>query len=130
MDLRPAIAALELALAQAEALAERAKEPGAGLAGAIAELRASLLEVKRQCLAAQEDLSGLEELLAAHDQLTLERGMVWRFIGDKKIAGPYCPKCHAASGELVKLDYHPGAVGHHPQAPFYACARCGARFAP
>jgi hypothetical protein len=129
MDISPVIAEIELALGKTALLAEQVKEQkGAALAGTIREITEALLEAKRQALALQEDLSRFEELLAAHDQLTVERGLLWRFIGDKKIGGPFCPKCHETASDLVKLHYHPGAIGHYPQPPYYTCERCGARF--
>jgi hypothetical protein len=128
MDVNPVITEIELALSKAALLAEQVKEQrGAALAGTIREITEALIEAKRQALALQEDLSGIEELLAAHDQIAVEHGVLWRFIGDKKIGGPFCPKCHATAHELVKLHYHPGAIGRHPQSPYYTCERCGAR---
>ena len=131
MDIRPALANIELALTKAEELSELAKEAsGALLAVVIGELKEILLEAKRQCLAVQQGVSELEELLASRDQLFKERGMYWRVIGDKKVGGPFCSRCCEDRSELIHLDYHPGAIGHHPQSPFYECRHCGQRFEP
>lgn len=129
MDIQPLAAAIEQALIQATALSEQAKEArGAPPADAIAQLRETLLRARRHCLAVQQQMSELEELLVSQDQISRERGMYWRFIGDKKIGGPYCPMCHEKRGELILMRYHPGAIGHHPQSPSYECERCGRRF--
>lgn len=131
MDIRPTLANIELALNKAGELSELAKEAsGAPLAVAIGELKETLLEAKRQCLAVQQGMSELEELLASRDQLFKERDMYWRIIGDTKVGGPFCSKCYEDRGELIHLHYHPGAIGHHPQSPFYECGHCGKRFEP
>ncbi len=81
MDIRPALANIELALIKAGELSELAKEAsGAQLAVAIAELKETLLEARHQCLAVRQGMSELEELLASQGQLFKGRGMYWRVI--------------------------------------------------
>jgi hypothetical protein len=131
MDIQPLASAIERALAQAAALCERLREARAAPpAEALARLHETLLEAKDRCSAIRQQMSELEALLVSQDQVSRERGMYWRFIGDKKIGGPYCPQCYEQQGELIPMRYHPGAIGHYPQAPWYECERCGKRFEP
>lgn len=129
MDIQPLLAVLETASAQAQAVAELSRScPEPQLQAAVEALREALRVAQGRCLALREDLEQLEEQLAACDQLTLEHGLYWRFIGDKKIAGPFCPKCYAERQALIKLHYHPGGVGRHAHNAYYECEQCGSRF--
>lgn len=129
MDIRPALSALESAIHLSETVAALTRPlPQPELQAAVRALEQTLAELKSRCLALQEDLAAVEELIVAHDQITREHGLYWRFIGDKKIAGPFCPKCYDEKHELIKLYYHPGGIGKHAPAAYYECESCGSRF--
>lgn len=131
MDIRPALSVLKSAIDLSETVAALTRSaPQPELRSAVRALEQALAELKSHCLALQDDLAELAERLAAYDQITLEHGLYWRFIGDKKIAGPFCPKCYEEKQELLKLRYHPGGIGKHARAAYYECEVCGSRFEP
>lgn len=131
MDIRPALSVLKSAIDLSETVAALTRSaPQPELRSAVRALEQALAELKSHCLALQDDLAELAERLAAYDQITLEHGLYWRFIGDKKIAGPFCPKCYEEKQELLKLRYHPGGIGKHARAACYECEVCGSRFEP
>lgn len=88
MDIRPALSVLKSAIDLSETVAALTRSaPQPELRSAVRALEQALAELKSHCLALQDDLAELAERLAAYDQITLEHGLYWRFIGDKKSPG-------------------------------------------
>jgi len=129
MDIDPLLAAIKDALTKVDNLAGvvRTASPEQ-IEEALHGLQAAMDEAEKHGLELKDHLAALERELIQLDQLVLEQGMYWRKIGQRAIGGPFCPKCYEARGELLKLHYHPGAIGTQAHRPYYQCDACDAVF--